>query len=207
MWVLSPRRNCSLSTLAAKKRTWMRSMITAIANTRHRAMGYMPNPPPFQWCAIVSKKEPMFVVPLRKESENYLAESGGQPSSRRPTRPDATPACVRNLGAEQPPGVNRLLAKHRLPLTRTRPGLALSSPQSLGYVPALPWLASSLSPEPGTSLCPPLNRRRRRKPRVGRRFWFPFRSLQSTRPSRLQQRRPPCPARRSLLRQRRPPAH
>src|SRR5207302_471931 len=48
MWVFSPRRNCSLSTLAVKKRTWMRSMITAIAKTRQIAIGYMPKPPPFQ---------------------------------------------------------------------------------------------------------------------------------------------------------------
>src|SRR5207237_4658069 len=52
---LSPRRNCSLSTLAEKKSTWMRSMITAMANTRQMAIGYIPGPPPFQCCARLSK--------------------------------------------------------------------------------------------------------------------------------------------------------
>src|SRR5438067_609968 len=59
MCVFRPRRNCSLSTLAAKKRTWMRSMITAIAKTRQIAIGYMPGPPPFQWCATVSPGMPL----------------------------------------------------------------------------------------------------------------------------------------------------
>src|SRR6266550_2292101 len=109
MWLFRPRRNCSLSTLAAKKRTWMRSMITAMAKTRHKAIGYMPKPPPFQWCAIVSKKEPILSFLCGKEFENYLARPGaGHP----PAVLHARPPGVRNLGAEGP-GVNRpLCSRH-----------------------------------------------------------------------------------------------
>src|SRR5213075_2156863 len=70
MWVFSPRRNCSLSTLAEKKSTPMRSMITATAKTRQIAIGYMPKPPPFQWCAIVSKSEVILFPSLWRKSSS-----------------------------------------------------------------------------------------------------------------------------------------
>src|SRR5437762_2950256 len=76
MCVFSPRRNWSLSTLAEKKRTWMRSMITATAKTRQIAIGYMPKPPPFQCCATVSKIGLIRFRPLQEKSSKPAGTAG-----------------------------------------------------------------------------------------------------------------------------------
>src|SRR5438270_2513514 len=76
MCVFRPRRNWSLSTLAEKKRTWMRSMITATAKTRQIAIGYMPKPPPFQCCATVSKIGLIRFRPLEKKSSKPAGTAG-----------------------------------------------------------------------------------------------------------------------------------
>src|SRR5438105_5119711 len=104
MWVLSPRRNCSLSTLAEKKSTWMRSMITAMANTRHIAIGYMPGPPPFQWCATVSKKDPIVPSLCLAKCRKFKIPCRGSPAAP----PRSRPAGERKMGADLP-GCNRAL--------------------------------------------------------------------------------------------------
>src|SRR6266404_5259713 len=87
MWVFSPRRNCSLSTLAEKKSTWMRSMTTAIANTKQIAIGYMPKPPPFQCCATVSKIGLILFPSSAEKSSKPTLEDGCRPPSR-PASPE-----------------------------------------------------------------------------------------------------------------------
>src|SRR5882762_2194567 len=84
MWVFSPRRNCSLSTLAEKKSTWMRSMTTAIANTRQIAIGYMPKPPPFQCCATVSKIGLILFPSSAEKSSKPTLEDGCRPPPAQP---------------------------------------------------------------------------------------------------------------------------
>src|ERR1700682_4824398 len=122
---LSPRKNSPFSTLALNNSTCKRSLMTAMAKTRQRAMGYMPNPPPFQWCAIVSKKELIFYHPSAKKSSKPIVPKRVAailpPSShRKPPR-----LADGNLGAACPV-VNRLsasaLQKPQKPAERAEKG-------------------------------------------------------------------------------------
>src|SRR5438067_4142871 len=100
MWALRPRKNCSLSTLAEKNSTCTRSMMTAMANTRQMAIGYIPKPPPFQCCARVSKN--WFIVSSGRRKSRLARRNVGcawpgcnrspasGPRQRRKARPDVT---------------------------------------------------------------------------------------------------------------------
>src|SRR6267378_1895369 len=100
MCALSPRRNCSLSTLAEKNSTWTRSMMTAMAKTRQMAMGYMPGPPPFQCCARVSKN--WFIV-------SSAPQRVRNPPCRGMGSPDALPL---SIARGHPRLARRILGAH-----------------------------------------------------------------------------------------------